>query len=107
MDKYLVSHCAPPLPSPPPPPPTQFVPLILCLVLLVLQTIVLPYTNRWANVAEIFTLSWLVILLALGNTTSIVIASKELYNFTLWPIFFTPVVIGAGVNITMVAVRIV
>ena len=83
----------------------QFVPLILSLILLGLQMAVQPYENKWANAAETFALLWLVILLALGNTTPIIIASKELEKFTLWPVFFLPVAIGGCVFIAYIAYR--
>ena len=84
----------------------QFVPLILSLILLGLQMAVYPYESKWANAAETFALLWLVILLALGNTTPIIIASKDLDNFTLWPLFFLPVAIGGCVFIAYIAYKI-
>ena len=84
----------------------QFVPLLLSLILLVLQMATQPYQNKWSNVAETFALFWLVLLLALGNTTPIIIASKELEHFTLWPLFFLPVAIGGSVFIGYVAYKI-
>lgn len=83
-----------------------FVPLTLSLILLVLQMAVWPYKNKWANIAEAFSLSWLAFLLALGNTTPIILASKALENFTLWPLFFLPVAIGGGVFIGYIVWKI-
>lgn len=72
----------------------QFIPLVLSLVLLFLQMTAQPYKDKWANTAETFTLFCLVALLALGNTTPVIIASRQLPEFTLWPLFFLPVAVG-------------
>ncbi len=84
----------------------QFVPLILSLMLLVLLITALPYKSKWANAAEIFVLFCLVALLALGNTTPVIIESKELEHFTLWPLFFLPVAVGGVVFVVKIAYQL-
>ena len=80
----------------------QFVPLVLSLILLVTQTVAHPYKNKLANHLETFSLLVLVVLLALGNTTPIIIGTNmdNLRDvFTLWPLFFLPVAVGAIVAV--------
>ena len=87
----------------------QFVPLVLSLILLVTQTVARPYKNKLANHFETFSLLVLVVLLTLGNTTPIIMGTNMASlkdEFTLWPLFFLPVVVGAVVAVIYFGYRI-
>ena len=74
------------------PPPPQTLSLSLALGLLVLQSTIHPYKNLIANYLESSILLCLVVVLALGNTTPLVqLAVRQQTDFTLWPLFYLPV----------------
>lgn len=47
-----------------------------------------------ANITEAFCLTVLVIVLCLGDTTHLVTLAIRDSNFTVWPLFYLPVVVG-------------
>jgi hypothetical protein len=76
----------------------QIIPLLLTLMLFIVQFYIHPYEDAKANYLESFVLFSLVIFLGLGSTTSLVRASHfHSNNFTLWPLFYLPLVVGAVV----------
>ena len=78
----------------PPPPILQTIPLSLASVILAIQWFIQPYKDRKANLAEAFCLTVLVILLCLGDSNNLITLVTGLSNFTLWPVFYLPVVVG-------------
>ena len=58
-----------------------------------------PYDDVIANYLESFVLFVLVILLSLGSTTAVVRASLNQPIFTLWPLFYLPILVGGIVAI--------
>ena len=77
----------------------QAVPLVLSLLIFLLQFYLHPYKDTRANYMESFVLLVLVVLVGLGNTTSQVDAANDSSHFTLWPIYYIPVIIGGVATI--------
>lgn len=67
------------------------VPLVLCITIFVLQTVIHPYKNKLANYTESFLFLWLVGLLSLANTTALQNNPMK----ELWPLLYIPVMLGA------------
>ena len=72
----------------------QTVPLSIAGVLLAIQWFTQPYKDRMANITEAFCLTVLVIVLCLGDATHLVTLAIGDPNFTLWPLFYLPVMVG-------------
>ena len=60
------------------------------LVFFFIQFFIHPYESAVANYLESFYLLVLVVLLGLGNTPVLL----ETVKFTLWPLFYLPIVVG-------------
>ena len=82
---------SPSLPLHPPPPIFQTIPLSMASVILAIQ-----YHTKITRLAWLrsFSLTVLVILLCLGDSNNLITLVTELSNFTLWPVFYLPVVVG-------------
>ena len=63
----------------------------------ILQFYIHPYEDVKANYLESFVLFVLVVLLGLGSTTVLVRVAVSSSTFTLWPLFYLPVVVGVVV----------
>ena len=72
----------------------QTVPLSIAGVLLAIQWFTQPYKDCMANITEAFCLTVLVIVLCLGDATHLVTLAIGDPNFTLWPLFYLPVMVG-------------
>ena len=62
-----------------------------------IQFYVHPYEDVKANYLESFILFVLVVILGFGSTTALIRAGFIHTNFTMWPLFYLPVVVGAVV----------
>lgn len=79
-------------------------PLLLSLVLFIVQFYIHPYEDAKANYLESFVLFSLVVFLGLGSTTSLIEVSHfHSKNFTLWPLFYLPLAVGAVVATLYIA----
>ena len=81
----------------------QTLPLVLSLRTVILQTFVHPYEDWKANYTESLVMLTLVILLALGNTSPLVASTRNMEQFTLWPLLYLPVIVGAGYVLILIA----
>ena len=79
---------------------SQVVPLFLSVFFFMVQFYLHPYKDASANYMESFVLLVLVVLLGLGNTTLVVDTVNNNGRFTLWPIYYLPVLVG-GVATTI------
>ncbi len=76
----------------------QVVPLVVSLLIFMLQFYFHPYENISANYVESSLLLLLILVLALGNTTLVINRASIDQHFTLWPIFYLPVLVGGVVT---------
>jgi len=77
-----------------PPSPSTHPPDYPTSVILAIQWFIQPYKDHKASLAEAFCLTVLVILLCLGDSNNLITLVTGLSNFTLWPVFYLPVVVG-------------
>ena len=84
----------------------QTIPLLLFLMLFIIQFYSHPYEDVTANYLESFVLFILVVLLGLGSTTALIRAANLRSNFTLWPVYYLPVFVGAVVAAIYVSYQI-
>ena len=77
-------------------------------MLFIIQFYIHPYEDTKANYLESFVLFSLVVFLGLGSTMSLVRASHfhSNNNFTLWPLFYLPLAVGAVVTTSYIVYQI-
>ena len=84
----------------------QVAPLVVALLIFLLQFYFHPYEDVRANYVESSLLLLLILLLALGNTTLVINRASSDEHFTLWPIFYLPVLIGGVVTTAYIVYHI-
>ena len=85
---------------------TQVMPLVVSLIIFLLQFYFHPYEDVRANYVESSLLLLLILLLVLGNTSVVMNRARSNEYFTLWPIFYLPVLVGGVVTTAYVIYHI-
>ncbi len=80
----------------------QTLAVLMTVIVLSLHSFVHPYKSMVANHSKSFALLLLLIILALGNTTELVVTVEDEGSFTLAPLLYFPLAVAVVVFMALV-----